>query len=321
MRTRTLSLPLIFSAALVLSACQAQEETEADGQTVGLPVDAPRVTLVDAGSGQRSVVTYSDLDTDGEEQSVTATVAEGFAQSVTTAADVVTDAPSGQLGGGSTIVLPLTGSTTEAGDAAVGEREATRAPEFTVGAATIDDQALLPDLRSAEGFRFGWRGDDTGEVSTLQLRAPEDASDDGRAMAEGAIMSLMSLPVVFPDEEIGEGASWTVDSRVAGDNSLLQTVTYTLQSRDGDVLDLGVEVQQRPSLGALSLDGVEGAEGSAETELTVESSATTSTGSLTVDLGEPLPVDGDVTYTTRVVYADSSEQRIVQDASTSLSFD
>lgn len=305
----------------MLSACQTQEPVESSDQTVGLPVDAPRVTLVDAGSGERSVLTYSDLDTDSEEQSVTATVTEGFAQSATTSADVVAEAPSGQLGGGSTIVLPLTGSTAEAGEATDGEREATRAPEFTVGAATIDDQALLPDLRSAEGFRFGWRGDDTGEVSTLQLRAPEDATDNGRAMAEGAIMSLMSLPVVFPDEEIGEGASWTVDSRVAGDNSLLQTVTYTLRSRDGDVLDLDVKVQQRPSLGALSLDGVEGAENSTETALTVESSATTSAGSLTVDLGEPLPVDGDVTFTTRVVYADSSDKRIVQDASTSLKFD
>lgn len=307
-----------LAAASALSACQTQQAVNDSEAAVGLPVDAPRVSIVDPGSGQRSVVTYADVGAD--EQSVTATVLDGFAQSISTAAEVDSEAPAGPLGGGSSIALPLTGSTAEASAAEDGQREATRAPEYTVGAATIDDQALLPALRTAEGFRFGWRGDDSGVVSTLQLLAPDDATDDGRAMIEGAIMDLMSLPVVFPAEEIGEGAVWTVDSRVAGDNSLLQTVTYTLLSREHDMLELGVEVAQRPSLGALSLDGVTGAQGSGETELTVESSDTSSTGTLTVDLARALPVGGEVSYTTRVVYGDSTEQRIVQDASTSLRF-
>lgn len=302
----------------MLTACQSTEHAPAADQAVGLPVDAPRVTVVDPGSGERSVLAYSDVD--AGEQSVTATVIDGFAQSVTTSRDVVTEAPSGPLGGGSTFNLPLTGATAAASEAGEGQREATRAPEFTLGAATVDDQELLPDLRSAEGFRFGWRGDDNGEISTVQLRAPDNATDEGRAMTEGALMDLVSLPVVFPDEEIGEGASWTVESRVAGDNSLLQTVTFTLQSRNDNVVDLGVEVSQRPSLGALSLEGAEDGDKSGETELTVESSSTASSGALTVDLSKPLPTSGEVTYTTRVVYADSGEQRIVQDASTTLRF-
>ena len=307
-----------LSAASLLAACATEDEPLSE-QAVGLPVDAPQVTLEEPGQTPREVLTYDDID--GDDQDVTVTVTDGFTQSVVAEADLDPAAPAGTVGGGGQIGLPLSGDTSEASDPDEGQREATRAPEYRVGAATIDDQNQLSELRTAEGFRLGWRGDDAGQVSTLMLSAPEEASDVGRAMTEGAIMDLMAMPVVFPAEEIGVGATWSVESRVAGDASVLRTTTYTLESREGDIVELGVEIDERPSLGALSLEGIDGADAVGETQLDVDSSDTSSSGSLTVDLNHALPVDGEVAHTTRVVYRGETEQLIVQDTSTSLRFD
>lgn len=307
-----------LSTGLALASCTV-EDTPLTEQAVGLPVDAPQVTLMEPGSGSRDVIRYNDLDSD--EQQVTVTVSDGFAQSIVAEDQLDPAAPTGRVGGGNQIGLPLTGETNEASEADEGQREATRAPEYRLGAATINDQALLTDLRSADGFRLGWRGDDTGQISTLMLSAPEDATDQGRAMAEGAIMDLMSMPVVFPTEEIGVGAQWSVESRVAGDTSLLRTTTFTLNSRENHIVELDVQADQRPSLGALSFEGIEGAENNEASELTVDSSDTASSGTLTVDLEQALPVDGDISHTTRVVYRGATEQLIVQDSSTALEFE
>lgn len=126
-------------------------------------------------------------------------------------------------------------------------------------------------------------------------------------------MKILSLPVIFPEEEVGVGATWSVDTRVTGESTLLQTATYTITGMEGDRVDLDVDVQQRPALGALTMEDGE--------PLNVLNSNTTSEGSLTVDLGSPLPVDGRVSYTTRVVYGGAdSDVRVVQDSTTSLAF-
>src|SRR5699024_12440796 len=80
---------------------------------------------------------------------------------------------------------------------------------------------------SGDGFQFGWRADDAGQVSSLRLAAPQSANDDARSILEQAIVELTSMPIVFPEEEIGEGAIWTLDSRTSGESTLLQTTTYT----------------------------------------------------------------------------------------------
>lgn len=305
---------LFVGTALLAAACSPAPEPI---QAIGLPVDAPRVTLIDAGDA-RELLAFSDVDK--AEQSVTVTVTDGFAQTAQPLPEVDEKAPLTGMGGGNEIVLPLHGRTSPAAEAREGQRDATRTPEYSLSSPTIDDQALLPDLRSADGFRAGWRADDAGAPSTVLLSAPDEATDQGRAIAEGALMELISLPVVFPDEKVGLGASWTVDTRVAGDTNVLRTITYTLVALEGDVVELEVAVDERPTLGALSLEGTPGAEGLEDTQLTVDSSHTSSEGTLTVDLEHALPVAGQVAFTTRVVYAGENDQAIVQDSATSISF-
>lgn len=310
-------VPTLLAASL-LAACAPDQANNAPAeQAVGLPVDAPRITLLDAGD---ATVPIAFDDIGSEEQSVTVTVTDGFAQNVTTLEEVDDAAPAGDLGGGNQISLPLTGRTSPANDAAEGQREATRTPEYRLGDATIDDQGLLPDLRSAQGFRAGWRADDNGAISTVLLSAPDGASDPGRAITEGALLDMIALPVVFPTDPIGPGAQWTVETRVPGDTSLLRTITYTLVAHEDNVAELEVDVEERPTLGALTLEGTPGAAELNDTELTVESSDTAADGSLTVDLTHALPVAGQIAFTTRVVYSGANEQAVVQDSSTTIGY-
>lgn len=306
-RVPRIAAALGATALLALTACTSEQPDPTIEAAVGLPVDAARVTVVSTGTDPR-VLTYSDVDAG---QSVEVEVAEGFNQLIMRADAVDVQAPAG--GDVTRLTVPLTGTTSVADEAVEGERLATRDVEFRVGRPAADNLELTDDIRSAEGFLLGWRAEDGGEVSTVRLAAPKEATDEGRALVEQALMKLLSLPVVFPEEAVGEGATWSVDTRVTGESTLLQTATYTITGIDGDRVNLDVSIQQRPALGALEMEDGQ--------SLNVLNSNTTSEGTLTVDLGSPLPVDGRVSYTTRVIYGGAdSDVRVVQDSTTSLAF-
>lgn len=338
MKTRQLRnrIPALLAvAALVtgLAACANDTDDFADfddtlDQAVALPVDAPRITIGQTGTDPQ-MLAYRDID---NTQDVTVSVSDGFNQTVTTAEHADPTPPAG--GDVTTITLPLDGVTNPADDPATDpaddsagsadsadvEQPADRDTTFRVGQPQASDLSLVEELRSAEGFRFGWRATNDGQVSTVRFAAPTDASDEGRSMTETAVLSILALPVIFPAEPIGVGGIWSVDSRVAGASTLLQTTTYTITSIDGDTIELDVEVTQRPALGALSLDGVPGADELADDSLDVLSSTTITDGALTVDLTQPLPVAGSVAFTTRVVYGGSDDIRVVQDTTTALAY-
>ncbi|AGS35215.1 hypothetical protein B841_08710 [Corynebacterium maris DSM 45190] len=311
-------------AAPLLAACadeggdQFSDHGDALEQAVALPVDAARVNVADAGAGETRVLSYLDVDDERPDQEVTVSVSDGFDQTVMRADAVDTQAPLDAHV--DTLTLPLTGVAAPADEPLEGEQEATRDVTFRLSSPEASDLDLMEDLRTTDGFRFGWRAEDTGQVSTVELAAPEDASDEGRALVEAAVMKVISSPVIFPEEEIGVGAVWSVDSRVTGDSTMLRTTTYTVTALDGDRVELDVDVQQRPALGALSLEGVAGAEDLEEQSLSVLNSNTASEGALTVDLTQPLPVDGELTFTTRVIYGGADDARIVQDTTTALEF-
>lgn len=303
----TAATALTLTTGLV--ACTTERPDPSIEPAVGLPVDPARVTVQSAGTGER-VLSYQDVD--AEDQSLEVEVADGMEQNVMQADAVDVQAPAG--GDVQQITLPLTGGTSTARQDQPEEGEpATRDVEFRLGRPSSTDLELTDDIRSTEGFLLGWDGQDAGRVSTVSLAAPRDATDEGRARIEQALMKLLSLPVVFPEEAVGPGATWSVDSRVTGESTLLQTITYTLTALEGDRVELDVDVQQRPAIGALSLE-----DGGS---LNVLNSNTTTEGSLTVDLAHPLPVDGRVSWTTRVVYGGAdSDVRVVQDTTTSLAF-
>ncbi|MEJ4099415.1 hypothetical protein V5S96_03440 [Corynebacterium mastitidis] len=314
-RPRLLAASLLGACALGLAACSAEETTPAQVEApVDLTVDPARVLLQDPGQGPHRTLRYADRQA---EQRVTVEVGSGFDQQVMRADAVQTQAPEAADGVGeaSTLTLPLraSSSATPSDADSADEREVTT----TLGHPTATT-ARAEDLEGTQDFELGWRGDDSGRVASVNLAAPAEASDEGRALVEQALMKLLSLPVIFPEEPVGVGAVWSVDSRVTGEATLLQTTTYTLTALDGDDVELAVSVQQRPAQGALTLDAPEGQ--GAQT-LDVMNANTASSGSLRLNLGEPLPRSGEVALTTRVVYGqDASEVRVVQDSSTRVAF-
>ena len=296
----------IVALALVLTGCSYEPPGPAVEQAVAAPVDAARVTVEDAGSGDKRVLTFDDIDS---EQDLKFELTEGFAQDVVDAnapTDFESSAPEE-----STTAFDLNAEVSEASDDPE-QTPATRNAFMTLSNPTYSGTDAL-NVESGDGFQFGWRADDAGQVSSLRLAAPQAANDDARSILEQAIVELTSMPIVFPDEAIGEGAIWTLDSRTSGDSTLLQTTTYTLDKLTETGAELSLEISQRPALGALSME-----DGG---ELEVMNTETRSSGNLTIDFSQPLPTAGNIDIATRVTYGtQESEIRVLQSTNTRMQF-
>ncbi|WP_313549341.1 hypothetical protein [Corynebacterium sp.] len=296
----------IVALALVLTGCSYEPPGPAVEQAVAAPVDAARVTVEDAGSGDKRVLTFDDIDS---EQDLKFELTEGFAQDVVDAnapTDFESSAPEE-----STTSFDLNAEVSEASDDPE-QTPATRNAFMTLSNPTYSGTDAL-NVESGDGFQFGWRADDAGQVSSLRLAAPQAANDDARSILEQAIVELTSMPIVFPDEEIGEGAVWTLDSRTSGDSTLLQTTTYTLENLTETGAELSLDISQRPALGALSME-----DGG---ELEVMDTETRSSGNLTIDFSQPLPTSGNIDIATRVTYGtQESEIRVLQSTNTRMQF-
>ncbi|MFP7364481.1 hypothetical protein SFC07_01670 [Corynebacterium callunae] len=331
---RVLAGSLVLSSALTLAACgeQSQDDSPAVEQAVGLAVDAPRVVVLETGTAPLRTFAYKDVpaaDAEATTQEVTLEIAQGFAQSVGAAEQVDPIAPAG--GDVTTMTLPISAST-QAAEASEEEAiAASRDISYQVGNPDFTDLSQSPETNTAAGFILGMRATDSGQATTMSLAAPVDATDTGRALMEQYLMTFTSLPIIFPTEEVGVGAKWTVDSRVTGESTLLQTLTYTITALEGDKVELEVSVSQRPSISALDITADATATAAtteatptttaAPEQLNVLSSNTTSVGNLSVDLTQPLPTAGQVSWTTRVIYGGASNNtRIVQDSTSSVKF-
>lgn len=296
----------ILALALVLTGCSYEPPGPAVEQAVAAPVDAARVTVEDAGSGDKRVLSYEDVNT---EQNSHFELTEGFSQ------DVVEKSVAENFESGApeeaTTAFDLRAEVSEATDDPE-QTPATRNAFMTLSSPTYSGTDAL-NVESGEGFQFGWRADDAGQVSSLRLAAPQSANDDARSILEQAIVELTSMPIVFPEEEIGEGAVWTLDSRTSGESTLLQTTTYTLEELTDTGAELSVDISQRPALGALTME-----DGG---ELEVLDSATRSSGNLSIDFSQPLPIRGDIDIATRVTYGtEESEIRVLQSTNTRMQF-
>ena len=296
----------ILALALVLTGCSYEPPGPAVEQAVAAPVDAARVTVEDAGSGDKRVLSYEDVNT---EQNSHFELTEGFSQ------DVVEKSVAENFESGApeeaTTAFDLRAEVSEATDDPE-QTPATRNAFMTLSSPTYSGTDAL-NVESGDGFQFGWRADDAGQVSSLRLAAPQSANDDARSILEQAIVELTSMPIVFPEEEIGEGAVWTLDSRTSGESTLLQTTTYTLEELTDTGAELSVDISQRPALGALTIEY--------GGELEVLDSTTRSSGNLSIDFSQPLPIRGDIDIATRVTYGtEESEIRVLQSTNTRMQF-
>ncbi|WKD59011.1 DUF6263 family protein [Corynebacterium caspium] len=317
---------------LLLIGCSSVEEVDnakapadtamgtAVEQAVSLELDPSRVTLHNPGASPRAQLVYTDA-TQMAETATRVTVSEGFNQFARPATEFSPTAPAGGPVDSTSFIMH---STTHP-EVMKTSAENTSETSFREVALTLDSPrvSVLEKSASAEsaaGFQLFWQADNSGRISKLRLSAPTQADDTGRAIAEGAIVRMISLPVILPVEAIGVGAKWSIDSRVTGNSTLLQTTTYTLESIADTVLKLSVEIKQHPSQGAVDIETTVTNSG----KLSVLNSDTTSNGTLQVDLTKALPIGGEVAWTTRVIYGDKnspSDIRVVQDSTTAISFE
>lgn len=281
-------LAAVSAAALLLAGCS-------DEPPEMTPVEIPsaEVVLRSAGDGAKAPVRWID---DGAEQDVTLSVTQGFGQE-TVGGDGSVPNPSLP---DTTMELPLQARTTGSG--------ADRTVDMEVGEPTGTHGDLNKDLATAEGFRVRWNAGDRGDVSALAFGAPEDATETARAGVEASLRQWASLPIVFPEEPIGDRATWTV-SRPVEDLGVDQEITYTLLRRDGDTVDLHVGVRQTPTV--RELDGGDGV-----TLHVVNSQVSMTDFDLRIDLRKPLPVAGTVSYVLSVGYSgehgEGAEPDVVQ---------
>ncbi|MEJ5927436.1 DUF6263 family protein [Corynebacterium sp. H128] len=282
-------------SVFALTACGNDAPQQSEEKAVSLPVDAPKVALIDAGVGDAQVLAFHDS---GATQQSAIEISDGFEQGTGTAADIAAE-PATDAN------VDTLKATLDAAVSAQSPRDVT----LKLLSPTHSKPEFASDTQSTEGFELAWTGQPTGRAETVRLSAPTAATDQGRAIAELYLMKLLAQPVIFPSEPIAPGAKWTVENRVTGDSTMLRSTTYTLNSREGDVADIAVEVSERPAVAALSL-----ADQGLNSELKVVGTHSTGSGSLQVDLRKPLPVAGSVDLATRVLYGeDDKPARVFQD--------
>lgn len=269
---------------LALAACSSGAAVE----TQPADIADVAVSVTNKGEGQRASVKWKD---DGAAQNSSAVITQGFSQK--------SESGTGdQTFPDTRLEIPLSASVAGVPDA--------RAVTATVGAPHGSNAELNQDISTAEGFVAEWTAKPSGKFTELRLGAPEKATDTARVGIETAVRQLNSVPIVFPEEEIGTGATWTAESKVEGQTEMTQKVTYTLLGRTGDIVDVKIAVEQVPSVTELDT-------GAATPLKVIESDTRMLADTVKIDLTKPLPVSGGVDYVTSVTYGDgTSDVRIVQ---------
>lgn len=273
-----------LAATAALSACSSQDADPFD-EVPAFDVDPARVTLIDAGEGDKQVLSYS---TEGAEQTTGIEVASGIYQGRVATDKVDPDAPE-----------------PTATDAQALQLEATSTGETT-------------DV-TAEGFRMRWSSDPTGMITDVKLLPADDSSDEDRERLERGLLQLLSTMPVFPREEVGEGASWTAEARTTGQTSMQRTTTYTVTKIEGSTVTLDLDIAEdlgRDEPGGGTAEGEQADDVDME-KLNEESTTTNSQAEITVDLNAPIPVAGQNAATTRLVYTGQNPDfKVVQDITT-----
>ncbi|HEY9476620.1 MAG TPA: DUF6263 family protein, partial [Mycobacteriales bacterium] len=144
-----------------------------------------------------------------------------------------------------------------------------------------DRLGLLHDLVLREAR------DTRGQLVASSRSAPGGVDASTQQDLDDLLAQLAQSAVVFPEQAIGVGARWTIQSRQAVSGFSLASITrYTLRhlSADEVTLDLRLEVTAKPQ--------VRSAQGS---RISLESYRGTGSGSLRINLGTTLSSTGTIT--------------------------
>ncbi|MFZ2176074.1 MAG: hypothetical protein WAW17_18945 [Rhodococcus sp. (in: high G+C Gram-positive bacteria)] len=169
--------------------------------------------------------------------------------------------------------------------------------DLTLGDITSPEGRLADALEASSGSGAGLTVDPSGAVTALRLRPASDSQDIARSAIEQAFYQAAYRMIAFPAEPVGVGGQWTIHQRVMSGITLDQTTTVTLAAREGDRLTVDYTIAQTPQSPVWQLPGDSGT-------LTVDQYVMEGTGTMTIDLGLPLPVEGTVTMGGDQQYSD-----------------
>jgi hypothetical protein len=143
-------------------------------------------------------------------------------------------------------------------------------------------ESTLSQLRGTSGtLTF----DRSGQVVDTDFELPAGIDPAISQTFDQVLEQSSSIGAVFPDEELGEGATWTLKSTLELNGiEVEQTATYTLESLQGEDYEISVEIEQDFQEGDIAGGSIKGGSG-------------TTTGTITGTAGNLLPtsaqLDGD----------------------------
>lgn len=264
------------------------------------PGPAPTVELLDAGSGERRVLTYAP----SREPAVVAVTRSGAARTTVPGSAPRTDRTPAQT-------LTVEGRSEPDVDGA--QRATVTARQFT-----SVDELRAAQFATAAGFTVTWTRSADGIVRGLSLEAPVDATDAARAGVEIMADAVADATVAWPSEAIGVGARWSVTRTIDDAVAPTRVVAYRLAALDGDMATVELTAGAPGTADTLTAPGPDGGPG---VTLDVETYDVTGLGELTVDLRAALPVAGTTESSTRAVYVDpASGRRTTYDEDSVLEF-
>ncbi|NLG55168.1 MAG: hypothetical protein GX542_05910 [Rhodococcus sp.] len=274
-----------FMGAVLAGCGGSTDDAPASASVPGeitVPVSAATVELVDAGAEPRSPISYTLSP--GTTQRTTFTSEAKVSQQI----DIqnVQDFSSPEI----TLTLDsqIRDNTDDAEAAIV---------DFTIADASSPNEPLNSALENSHGSGAGLTIQPNGSVTALRLRPADAATDLARSAIEQALHQSVYRTVVFPTQPVGIGAQWTVRQQVVSGIALEQTMTVTLVERDGDRVTVEYTLTQAPKTDTWVLPQEAGT-------LQIKQYETVGTGRAVVDLGQPLPLDGDASIAGEQLYTD-----------------
>ncbi|WSV86595.1 hypothetical protein OHA42_15895 [Nocardia sp. NBC_01009] len=253
------------------------------GKEVTVPISVAVTTVVSPGSEPRALLRPSYQA--GTAQQVTLRTDYRIAQQIN-------DQPSRDFSTPA-LTIPM---TARAGSDGV---------DLTLGTITSPDPSLAKALTAADGSHAGFDMSELGAITALRLEPSPDTSNAARAALEQAFYQAVYRSIAFPDQPVGEGAVWTVRQEVTGGVALDQVTTATLTKREGDRLTIELEVTQQPQTSVWMMPNNAGT-------LDIQDYVMQGTGTITVDLGLPLPVSGCITVGGHQAYRDARSASMLQ---------
>jgi hypothetical protein len=146
-------------------------------------------------------------------------------------------------------------------------------------------QMLESSLAAIAGSTGWYRIDSRGNLLESSFNVPAGTPDQTGQMINEMQNQMYQLSAPFPAEAVGAGARWQLTTSVIISGApLMMTTGYTLLRRDGDIVELGLTIDQATAAAPAPVPGVPSG-----TEATVSTNDGGGTGKMTIDLKTMLP--------------------------------